>query len=248
MAIKNIKATFCMVVLQVLLASGIPQQAVAQRVRAVQVQYGRLHHWDLPSGYKLRSISGGGFDVRLHVPLSTRLSLILEGGYFDTSIDQEDAVEQWNWPFWERFYGNYVRSLVGRDRNYAVDLNPKQHLYMIPVQLGMRFEYPLNPFRPFLIASAGVVFYERNLQLNEQWTKYFPEIDHRFKYEYDNHADVRKGEVFSARIGAGTEFILNNSFALTAELSYRYYQVRKSDRLFPLESSLGIRLGLVFYY
>jgi len=248
MAISRYKLVFILIFLQLLLFQGRLAELSAHPIRSVQIAYGRMYHGALAAGYKLRSIRGDGLSVQLDFRLSKRFTFLLEGGYFDTAVDQEEAVEQWNWPFWERFYGNYVRALVSRDSNYAVDLDPEQHLYMIPVQFGLRYDIPAGSFRPFISAAAGVVFYERNLRLNEEWTKYFPEIDHRFRYEYDNHADVRKGEVFSAMLGAGTEYVLNESFALTAGLYYRYYQVRESDRLFPLESSIGISLGLVLYY
>lgn len=245
---NHLKIIISAVLLQSICGVMLPGQAFCQKPGAVTLKYGYLQQVRLPSGLRLKSISGDGFEVQTDFRLSERFSLLLEGGYYDAAIDQDDAVELWNWPFWERFYRNYVRSLVSRDSIYSVVLTPNQNLYMIPVMLGLEYEFPVNRFKPFVSIFGGVTFYERNLRLNEKWTKYFPDLDYRFQYEYDNHADVRKGEVISGILRLGTAYVLNQSFALKMSVNYRYYYVTDSDRNFPLRSSIGIGGGLVFYY
>lgn len=198
---------------------------------------------------QLKSIAGWEAITQLQFEINDHLAMVLQGGYGDLTIDQNDAVEQWNWPFWERFYGNYIRSLVSQDSNYAVELTPIQHLYIIPVELTIKLAYSITAgLRPFLKFGGGVVFYERHLRLNEKWTKYFPEIDYYFDYQYDNHADAKRGQKYYLNLTLGSDYQFSKHFGLYLDLNYRYFLDMKAENRFPLFSSLCTNLGFIFYY
>jgi len=226
-----------------------PSSVQAQKLRAIELHGHYASGLHLRSGEQLQSIDGTGLGVDLQGKLSSWLTIALGTAYSDLTIEQNDPVEQWNWPFWNRFYRNYTRSLVTQDTNYAVVMTPNQHIYMIPVVLTVKGYYPLKKrFIPFLGIGAGIVFYERNLRLNERWSKYFPEIDYTFEYQYDNHAHVKKGQVFRIDLSLGSEYRFAEHFALSGGVIYQYYLVPEREPDFPLKSLFKARLGLVLYY
>ena len=226
-----------------------PSSAPAQKLRAIELHGHYASGLLLRSGEQLQSIDGTGLGLELQGKLASWLTIVLSTAYSDLTIEQNDAVEQWDWPFWNRFYRNYTQSLVTQDTNYAVVMTPNQNIYMIPVILNLKGYYPLKKrFLSFLGIGAGIVFYERNLRLNERWSKYFPEIDYTFEYQYDNHAHVKKGQVFRVDLSVGSEYRFAEHFALSGGVVYQHYLVTKRERDFPLKSLVQALLGLVFYY
>jgi hypothetical protein len=198
---------------------------------------------------QINSIDGWEIITQIQFEINDNLAIELQGGYGDLAINQNDAVNQWNWPFWERFYGNYVRSLVSQDSNYSVKLTPIQHLYIIPVELNMKIGYPItSKLRPYLKLGGGVVFYERNLRLNEKWNKYFPELDYYFRYQYDNHADKKTGQKYYLNMSLGSDYQFSKHFGLLFGLNYKHFLDMKNERTFPIESLGSANLGLIFYY
>ncbi len=227
----------------------LPGKADAQILREIQITGGYSQDMGMEADKLLKRIKGPAAGAVIHLNLTDYLSVSLEGSYADLTIDQDDPVEQWNWPFWQRFYRNYVRNLVNSDPNYSVVLTPMQNMYMIPVVVAVNGFLPVNDWiSPFISLGGGMVFYERNLRLNEAWTKYFPEIDNYFNYEYDNHAGSKKGQAWLARIAVGAEFHIWESFGLSTDLAYTHYFLQQHDTFFPLRSDLSVRAGIVFYY
>ena len=221
----------------------------AQELREIQIGGSYAMTPQLTGGQGLIKASGPGFYSIIHFEIGSDLTISLAGGYNSISIEQDDAVEQWNWPFWQRFYRNYTRSLVSTDSNYTVTMTPNQHIYTIPVVISLNYYLPLESvIQPFISIGGGMVFYERNLRLNEVWTKYYPETGGTFQYEYDNHAGSKTGNAFLIRAAIGIESRFTEFFGLSFDISYSKYYIRANDLDFPLQDNLNLAMGLVFYY
>ena len=229
-----------------------PVYSQTQRLEAVTIYTSYCHHLKLESGAQLNSINGLGMGLALNFQINRFLNIGLDGGYSDLKIDQDDAVKNWDWGFWNRFYGNYVKDLQQRDPNYVATFTPNQRLYLIPIHLFIECRFPrLSFFTPYLNFAGGVYFYERNLSMREEWKKYFPQIDYTFQYEFDNFANVRRGNVFGLRVGIGGSFSVSKHFGI--DINGRYHHIgRLKDygnyENFPLKSWIEFGIGAKFLY
>jgi len=229
-----------------------PSFSQSTRLKAVKLYTSYCHHIELESGQQLNSVNGIGFGLAVTFKINRFFAIGLDGGYSDLKIDQDDAVANWDWGFWNRFYGNYARDLQQRDPNYVANFTPNQRLHLIPVHLFAEARLPMGSFfTPYLNFGGGVYFYERNLSLREQWQKYFPQIDYTFQYEFDNFANVRKGNVFGLRFGIGGSFSLSKHFGIDMNGKYHYVGRLKdygNYENFPMKSWIELGIGMKFLY
>ncbi len=245
----SMKALFTIFFLTTITVAAFSQ---SQRLEAVTVYSSYHHHLKLASGAQLNAVDGFGAGLSLSFRINKFIAIGLEGGYSDLKIDQDDAVKNWDWGFWNRFYGNYVKDLQQRDPNYVATFTPNQRLYLISIHLFIETRIPrLSFFTPYLNFAGGVYFYERNLSMREEWKKYFPQIDYTFQYEFDNFANVRKGNVFGLRIGIGGTFSLSKYFEIDMNAKYHHISRLKdygNYEHFPLKSWIEVGIGLKFLY
>lgn len=247
-SLKTKKIKTALLILFVLLFIGNRGVAQAQILKSIQVYGNYTGHAALVEDQQLRYARGPGFGALMQFRLSQMFSLCLEGNYSDLKIEQNQAVEQWNWPFWETFYGNYIRSLVNQDSNYAVNLNPNQNLYLIPVIFSVQIELPMKMYTPFLRIGSGWVFYKRNLSLNENWQKHFSEPDYTFEYEYDNHAPPKEGQVPAFKATLGVEYRLFSTLGVSPSFTFFQYFFDDKKEALPLKSAWQLDVNLAFYY
>ncbi len=225
--------------------------AQAVRVESVAAWASYSHALQLKSGQQLREVQGWGGGITVQLPIASVLSIGLQGDYRDLAIDQENAVEQWRWAFWERFYRNYVRDLQARDPSYSASLVPEQRLYLVELAARMNVHWPpKGKARVRLAFGTGPWFYTRTLRLHERWQKRFPELGHTFAYEYDNYAEERKGVVYGASVCGGVEVELQRYLRLGAEVCFgKVLRVRGSDyENFPVHSLGSLRCAVLFAY
>lgn len=227
----------------------VPALAPGQGLEAIAIQGGYWHHGQLVTGQKFKSIAGPGGDIGLRVGLNRCLAINLTGSYGDLAVNQEDAIEQWDWAFWQRFYRNYVRDLIQRDPNYTAILTPKQKLLLKSVQASVRIRWPIRAWlAPFADFGAGISFYERNLRLQEHWQKYFPDSNYTYSYSYDNHAEFRQGKVYPILAGVGFELGLAKDLALEFGGQLYHLWLPDPDKNFPLKNVWQLKAGLLFRY
>lgn len=208
---------------------------------------------DFKSGEGLNAIGGFGGGAHLRFQMTHLLSLGASVGYADLEIDQDDALNRWQWGFWDRFYREYVRDLQQRDPNYVATLTPIQRLHFIPVHLTAEMRLPLRiGVKPYLTSGISLYRYERTLTLHERWQKRFPELNYTYEYEYDNHAEDRSGTLFGFLGGIGGRMHLYRFVEI--DLQGRYHGILKrwsrheAYRYFPMKSFIDVSLGVVFTY
>ncbi len=206
---------------------------------------------ELKHGQELRQVRGWGGGCAASLRLTGALAVGVRAAYADLQVDQERAVEQWGWAFWQRFYGNYVRDLQSRDSSYRATLTPDQHLYITQLVPMVEFRWPQKGAAAMRVAAgAGPWFYERTLRLHEVWEKDFPQLNHVFVYDYYNHAEVRKGVVCAATLEGGVELMLQQFLRLRFCASYSRLlsSTGSAYERFPLVSLGGLAAEMVFTY
>jgi hypothetical protein len=199
----------------------------------------------------LRQATGWGAGGAASLRLSRLVAVGVRVGYCDLTIEQDRAVEQWNWAFWQRFYGNYVRDLQSRDKSYRATLTPDQHLYMRQLVPFVALRWPQTSRAALcLTTGAGPWFYERTLRLHEVWQKEFPELGYVFAYDYYNHAEVRKGVVYAATFEVGAELMVQRflHFRLSGRYSTVFPKRGGQYERFPVTSVAELACALVFVY
>lgn len=191
---------------------------------------------------------GGGIIVRYDV--ADFLFLNISGGYSTFNVEQNNAIGQWNWRFWEERYKGNV-DLYLQDSIYNAFINPVQtiDIYSIFLSLGTELN-PLEKFTVKITAGGGILFYARKLHLEETWQKFYNDIDYTFEYSYRNFAPYKYGNPISVQGGLELGYEIYNGIKLFTSTNYLY--VLKTDNMgydtFPLNDILNIKFGITFLY
>jgi opacity protein-like surface antigen len=207
---------------------------------------------ELKSEQRLKDIGGLGIGTSILLNINQFISIGIDGGYNDMKVKQDNVVEHWDWKFWDKFYADYIYDLQKKDSTYKSDLTPYQGIYNIPIHLMVFLKIPnRTEFTPYLSIGGGVYFYERNLWLEEKWSKYYPEKDYTFNYSFNNYAEVRKGKVLGFKFGIGTTYSVSEH--LNLNLFGEYHQAIEINNFgnydqFPLCSFFNLSVGLSFLY
>ncbi len=193
---------------------------------------------------------GGGVDVSFQ--LFRNFLITFTGGYSLFSLQQEKAIEQWNWRFyWERYRG-IIQDNLRADSTLAAYLNPVQKMDLMPLTIS--FKVDISPLPNFYIRpqiGAGIFFYTRRLYLEEVWRKKFQELDYTFEYSYRNFAQDKYGNPFSAFTSFELAYQPSDIFAVGSSLGYFYFF--KTPRKFgfdqfPILDYFNIKICLTFLY
>jgi hypothetical protein len=126
---------------------------------------------------------------------------------------------------------------------------------------GLSFgaQYPLGSIVT-LFASAGVQYqsFERNLYLDEQWTKRRAAdagIDSgkvvAYRYGFQNYATTISGNVYSGMVKTGCDVAISELIAFRFSGQYTAYldqPEKESSRNFPIQGSLILGAGIVVRY
>ncbi len=191
---------------------------------------------------------GGGVEMR--VKLYEGLSLGVAGAYQSYTIEQSDALAQWNWVFWNDRYYPKIQSDMRADPNLSAQIGSAQSMDAIPVMLS--FIYNLEAGSDFLVAprvSGGVVFFTRKLYVDETWTKQYPQAGHSLTYNLRNFAPDKNGNVVSLALGCDAAYAISADVKVSAGAEYRSYLSSSSGyELFPFENECLITLGLTFLF
>lgn len=113
---------------------------------------------------------GGGISISFSA--FEFLELSFTGGYTLFSLQQENAIQQWNWRFYTERYAAIIRDNLRADSSLAAYLNPIQKMDLMPIQFSISSNFKLlKYFSIKLQIGAGIYFYTRRLYLEEIWRK-----------------------------------------------------------------------------
>jgi hypothetical protein len=193
---------------------------------------------------------GGGVEVR--VRLSDHLMLSFIGGFERYTINQDSALEQWNWRFWEERYRGIVQDNLASDSSLSAVLTPVQAMEVLPLLVTLDLEFtPVAHLSVRPSAGVGVWFYTRSLYLHEEWQKRFNSIGYTFDYSYRNFAQDKKGTPF---VGVGrleVAYQVNDIFEVntTARFTTAFAtEGRLGYDEFPLKDIMTYTIGLSLLY
>ncbi|MFH0989358.1 MAG: hypothetical protein V1799_05000 [bacterium] len=196
------------------------------------------------------SAVGGGVELRMN--LTGRFYLSVIGGYDLFSIQQDSALERWNWRFWNERYKGIVKDNLNSDTSLSASLSPVQK--MDGLSLMLRLSTDLQPAANVtvtLFVGGGVMFYTRRMYLIEEWQKRFSAIDYTFEYSYRNFAQNKLGNPIILNGGFGAEYQFSEIVTLNGAVQY-HHVLATPGKLnydeFPLSSMLSFHVGLRFLY
>jgi len=204
--------------------------------------------FDLKENQQLNSVNGAGAGATIRFSLGQKWNFLFTSGYFNLKVNQNNPIDYWNWEFWNRFYGNYIRDLQ-RDSNYVAQLSYRQHLHLIPFIVQLEFSQPIGERFTVQVAFGGGIFYfKRVLTVHEKWTKYFPEKDYRFTYAFDNHANPHSGTIPACNLALQTNYRLRANLNLNAGVQWGYFFKTGTKQFFPFRQLVQFQLGFQFLH
>jgi hypothetical protein len=198
------------------------------------------------------SATAWGLGAAVRFDLGSDLFLTVNGGYEYYSLDQDSALQRWNWKFWTDRYAGIVQANLAADSALSATLEPVQSMETLPlmVTLGVALR-PLDELTILTSLGAGVVFYTRSLYLQETWEKIFSSVDYTFGYTYRNFANDKKGNpiVWLAEVEASWQV----SDLIAVDLLTRFTGVVRTPGSlgydeFPLRNTLTIAAGISILY
>lgn len=193
---------------------------------------------------------GGGVDISFQ--FFKYLMVTFNGGYSLFSLQQERAIEQWNWRFYTERYRGIIQDNLRADSTLAAYLNPIQKMDLMPIAISLKGE--VSPLQNFYVrpqVGLGIFFYTRRLYLEEVWRKKFEEADYTFEYSYRNFAQDKYGNPISTFTGIELAFKPSEIFTIGSSLGY-YYFFKTPGKLgfdqFPIEDYINFKIYLTFLY
>lgn len=194
---------------------------------------------------------GGGIGVNFSI--SDNFNIGLQVGYNLFSVNQDSALEQWKWDFWEYRYKGNVRNDTASDPNLTSRIDVVQKMDAIPVILTL--SYKISPFDGFDIRptiGGGILYYSRRLFLEENWKKVYPAYsNYTFEYSYRNFAPNKTGTPLLIVYGYNINYKISELISLSADAYYSYVLVTKGkygyDDL-PINDTFSFKLGITFLY
>ena len=199
---------------------------------------------------KANAVGGG---VGVYFKLSDYLTIGVVGGYQMFSINQDSALTQWNWNFWNvRYRGSVQADLADSALKLSATFNPIQKMDFIPVMLTVKSNFNIfDNFSAAPVIGGGIIFYTRRLYLEEDWQRRFDQIDYTFSYRYRNFTDDKTGNPFFIMGGLNLTYQLSEIVSISTDFNYNYIIKTEGkygyDQL-PFSNSYGIKLGLNFLY
>lgn len=201
--------------------------------------------------FSINEVKGFGGGAEVSFSITENFSLKISGGYQGLTVNQDSALAQWNWVFWDTRYRGIVNSNLS-DPKYSAAFNPVQEINTLPFFLEAEYNFSLS--ESFSLAASlggGVIFYTRSLYLEEIWQKKFDEQNYTFEYSFRNFAQDKKGNPFAAKSGIEIKFQLNEIIQLYSGGSFMYVFRTAGDfgfNEFPLSEAFNIKAGIKFLY
>lgn len=193
---------------------------------------------------------GGGFEIDYAVTEVVGVRFV--GGYAYYSIDQPNAIENWNWKFWVDRYRGIVAANLASDPALSATLTPQQIVEATPVALMLALRVPLvEGLTVDASGGGGILFFTRKLYIQEEWRKRFQAVDYDFEYSYLNFANPKPGSPWYLVGGAELRYALSSLFECTVGGRFTYVIRTKGKRGYdhiPFRSTAALQLGLNILY
>ncbi|MCU0453335.1 MAG: hypothetical protein MUE68_06725 [Bacteroidetes bacterium] len=226
--------------------------SAASQVEAVHVTGGYVQ--SISERIRVREAHGLTTGVDLRIGLVGDLSLSVGLGYERYEVDQDSALEKWNWIFWNDRYAGLVRSIVrGPDSSIIrSSLVPNQRMQAFPITLALSYPIALGEDVSIVPSlGGGVIFYSRKIYLQETWTRYFASVDHTFGYTFEQFSNPKEGNPFFAM--ASVDVSVRVSELLRIRAGGRLVQIIPTEGSMgydevPFDRSLTGRIALEFMY
>lgn len=193
---------------------------------------------------------GGGVTVSYTV--MDDAFLVLDIGYANYSIDQDNVDNRWGWGIWDRRYKNWVNIYSADTANFRSSIVSVQNMESIPVSLKIGYLYYLTNelwFSPMI--GLGAEFYTRKLYHEETWTRKYPTIGYEYTYSFHNFAPYKYGNPLFAVGGLKGSLNISQLIKIDAGISYKVF-IHTSNMLgydnFPFNSALSFQLGIGLKY
>ncbi len=221
------------------------------QIKVTSVNIGPVYNAGFFLAETFNDINGLGVETSVKLDLTGVVRLLLTAGYNDLKVDQNNPIKNWNWGFYIEPYSRLISSQL-RDTTYKANFIPNQRLYLIPVEIVIMVELPL--FRKVNIslgAGGGLQLYQRHLWVHEYWSRYYPDADYTFQYDYNNDAGLKVGTVYTVKAVAQVSYALSRHLGASFNLAFTDFwgaQNKQAFREFPMRSLFSGGLYLSFYY
>lgn len=197
----------------------------------------------------IQSLSGIGFKAEIDFHLLPAFNLGIATTQLYYTINQTDAIKNWNWPYWQKIYGSVISS-VQNDPYYSVQVIPYQNLkiktFDLQGQVNRRIWQKLHCQ---LLVGTGLVWYSRQLYIEEKWQKYYPSLNYYYRYSFRNYADPRSGWLWNWKVGVALAWHFSPKWALGLGIEYLQFEKNRHDsRYCPLQSALTPKIFVRFDY
>ena len=194
---------------------------------------------------------GGGIGVSFN--LFENFSLGVQVGYNLYSVNQDSALNQWKWDFWEYRYKGNARNDTASDPNLTSTIGVIQKMDAIPVIITLSYKIPIMDgldIRPTI--GGGILYYSRRLFLEENWKKVYPAYNnYTFEYSYRNFAPNKTGTPLLFVYGYNMNYKISEILSISGDVYYNYIFVTKGrygyDDL-PINDAFSFKLGITFLY
>jgi hypothetical protein len=191
---------------------------------------------------------GGGIDVSVKV--FNNFYLTASAGYQSYSIDQDSALTQWQWYFWDNRYYGSIRADLTDTAKYSLVVTPNQGINSVPVSFKIGYEAKIGDFsvRPYV--GAGILFFSRWFYVEESWTKKLTKLDNTFNYSYRNFAPSKQGNPIMLLGGLSLSYPLFDYIGVKGEFNYTHFVETEGMGYseLPFSNNLNFKLGLSFSY
>lgn len=200
--------------------------------------------------YAVTKASGFGGGVDVSVKVFNNFYLTVYTGYQSYSIDQDSALTQWKWNFWDNRYYGSIRADLTDTAKYSLVITPNQGINSIPVALKIGYEAKIDELsvRPYI--GAGILFFSRWFYVEENWTKKLSKLDNTFNYSYRNFAPSKQGNPIMLLGGLSLTYPLIDYINVKGEFNYTYFVETEGMGYseLPFSNNLNFKLGLSFSY
>lgn len=193
---------------------------------------------------------GGGAEVSFSLIKGFEISIT--GGYSLFSLQQDSAIQQWNWRFYTERYAGIIRDNLRADSTLAAYLNPVQKMDLVPLQVSLKGVF--QPFKNIYVKpqiGAGVYFYTRRLYLEERWRKIFYEANYTFEYSYRNFASNKYGNPVGVFGLVEFDYQPSGIFTVGTAIGYNYF-IKTPGKMgfdqFPINDYINFKIFLTFLY
>ncbi len=235
-----------------LIVSSLLQISLYAQFKLSSVSFYTDYSYPLSKRLKVTKIDAVGGGAEIDFSIFKNIYLAFTTGYSLFSLQQEDAIKQWNWRFYTERYAGIIRDNLRADSTLAAYLNPIQKMDLIPVQISVKGNFKIN--NSFFIKpqiGGGINFYTRRLYLEEVWRKKFSEPDYTFEYSYRNFATNKYGNPLALFGSVEFDYQLNEIFVIGTAFGYKYFLKTKGKfgyDQFPINDYFNFKVYLSFLY